>query len=452
MLTNTGVHGSPRSPRSLTIRIGLTIGLALCVPGIPAGADDQPAPATSRSAQHSPVADWPRFRGPEGMGIASTGDLPTEWGSDTGLNWKTPLPGPGASSPVTWKDRIYLTCYSGYFVPGSDEGTQEDLRRHLLAFDLKTGKLLWNQSMPARLPEEEKIRDHGFAASTPVVDADHVYVFFGKTGVLAFDHSGAETWRADVGERTHGWGSAASPVLHGDLLIINASVESESLVALDRTTGTERWRVEGITESWNTPIVARSREGREELIVAIQGKILGLDPDSGKSLWSCQTDITWYMVPSCVAAEGIVYCLGGRSGVAGLAVRMGGMGDVTATHRLWTSQKGSNVSSPVIHQGHLYWVNDQREIAYCAKAETGEVVYEHRLERAGQFYGSPILANGRLYWLSRFGRTFVVAAKPEFELIATNDLDDRSLFNGSPVATGNRLLIRSDRFLYCIGH
>ncbi len=138
------------------------------------------------------------------------------------------------------------------------------------------------------------------------------------------------------------------------------------------------------------------------------------------------------MVPSVVADDGIVYCLGGRSGVAALAVRAGGSGDVTKTHRLWTSIKGSNVSSPVYHDGHLYWMNDSRGIAYCAKADSGEVVYEERLPRAEQVYSSALLADGRLYYLTRDGRTFVLAAKPEFEQLAVNDLRDGSVFNGSP--------------------
>ena len=120
----------------------------------------------------------------------------------------------------------------------------------------------------------------------------------------------------------------------------------------------------------------------------MQGSVLAFDPDSGEPLWSCKTDIGWYMVPSVVAADGVVYCLGGRSGTAALAVRAGGSGDVTATHRLWTSQKGSNVSSPVYLDGHLYWIARARGIAYCAKAATGEIVYEQRLDRAGQVYAS----------------------------------------------------------------
>ena len=268
--------------------------------------------------------------------------------------------------------------------------------------------------------------------------------------MFCFTHDGKQKWQADVGSKTHQWGTSSSPVIYDDLLFINARVESESLIALNRSTGKEVWRASGIRESWNTPVVVTSKSGRKELIVAMQGKVLAFDPATGKSLWSCKTDIGWYMVPSIVAADGIVYCLGGRSGVAALAVRTGGSGDVTESHRLWTSIKGSNVSSPVFLDGYLFWAHESG-IANCAKADTGEIVYQKRLERAEQVYSSALLADGKIYYVSRDGRTFVVAAKPDFELLATNDLRDRGVFNGSPAVDGNRLLIRSDKFLYCIG-
>jgi outer membrane protein assembly factor BamB len=321
----------------------------------------------------------------------------------------------------------------------------------LLAINRKDGKIVWDKAVAAKLPEEDRIRDHGFAANTPAADAERLYVFFGKSGVFAFDHSGKELWQADVGSKTHGWGTSASPVLYKDSVIINASVESGALYALDRQTGKEKWQAKGIRESWNTPVLITASSGRQELIVARQGDVLSFNPDTGEQLWSCKTDIGWYMVPSIVAADGIVYCLGGRSGTAGLAVRAGGSGDVTKSHRLWTSKNGSNVTSPVFLDKHLYWMHENRGVAYCAKGETGDVVYEERLNRAGEVYASALLAEGRVYYLTRDGRTFVVAAKPSFDLLATNDLRDGSIFNGSPAVDGNRLLIRSDKFLYCIG-
>ncbi len=409
---------------------------------------DRPGEAASGDASQ---AAWSGFRGPSGMGTSDASGLPVTWSDSENIVWKTPLPGPGASSPIVFGDRIYLTCYSGFLVPGQPGGRQEDLQRHLLAIDRGDGRILWEKAVPASLPEEDRIRDHGFAANTPAADADRVYVFFGKTGVFAFDHDGQQLWQADVGSKTSGWGTAASPVLYQDLVFINASVESNSLVALDRRSGEEKWRAAGIRQAWNTPLVVTASSGRRELVVASQGSVRAFEPASGEPLWSCKTDIGWYMVPSVVAAEGIVYCLGGRSGVAALAVRAGGSGDVTATHRLWTSLKGSNVSSPVFHDGHLYWMHEQRGIAYCAKADSSEIVYERRLERAGQVYASALLADGRLYYVTRNGRTFVLAAKPGFQQLAANDLRDGSLFNASPAVDGRRLLIRSDKYLYCLG-
>lgn len=395
--------------------------------------------------------DWSRFRGPSGMGVSAATGLPLTWSDSENVVWKTQLPGAGASSPIVVGDHIYLTCYTGYLVPGESGGSLDDLQRHLLCVQRDSGDILWDKPVKAKLPEEERIRDHGYAANTPVADAERVYAFFGKSGVVAFDHQGNPLWQADVGSRTNGWGSGASPILHDDLLIVNASVESESLVALDRRTGEEKWRAGGIREAWNTPVVVTSTSGDKELVVPTHGKVLAFDPDTGDQLWSCETDITWYMVPCAVAADGVVYILGGRSGTASLAVRAGGRGDVTDTHRLWTSNKGSNVTSPVYHDGHLYWAHEKLGIAYCAKAATGDLVYEQRLERAGQVYASTLLADGRVYHLNRDGRMFVLAAKPEFELLATNELRDGSLFNASPAVLGDRLLLRSDKFLYCIG-
>ncbi|HEX41655.1 MAG TPA: serine/threonine protein kinase, partial [Phycisphaerales bacterium] len=167
--------------------------------------------AAAIASQSSSTDDWPCFRGPTGQGISHASGLPIVWSADKHIAWKTLLPGAGASSPIVIGDRIYLTCYSGYFVPGESGGSLEHLKRHLLALRRSDGEILWDRPVPARLPEERQIRDHGFAASTPAADAERVYVFFGKSGVFAFDHAGGQLWHADVGDKTNGWGSAASP-------------------------------------------------------------------------------------------------------------------------------------------------------------------------------------------------------------------------------------------------
>ncbi len=400
--------------------------------------------------QNSSAGGWPQFRGPGGLGVAGSTTLPTTWSENENVEWKTELPGAGTSSPIIIGDRIFLTCYRGHGAPGEPEGDLDDLRLEVVSLDRKSGKVLWTKTVQPRLPEQDTVRDqHGYSSSTPVADSQHVYVFLGKTGVFAFDYDGKQIWRADVGSKLSGWGTAASPVLHGDLLIVNASVESESLVALDKNSGAEKWRADGIRESWSTPLLTSVDGKKPELIVPIFGKILGFDPSSGNRLWSCDTGIKWYMVPGLIARDGIIYCTGGRSGDS-LAVRAGGRGDVTQSRRLWTRNKGSNVSSPVLHKEHLYWVHEQRGIAYCAEASSGEIVYEERLPRGGQIYASPILADGILYYVNRGGRVFVVAATPEFKLLATNELEQRGRFDASPAVADGRLFLRSNRYLYCI--
>ena len=397
-------------------------------------------------------ADWPQFRGPGGRGTSTNTGLPLTWSATENLVWKTALPGPGASSPIVVGDKIFVTCYSGYGVGASGRGEMSQLKLHTVCVDRAGGRILWDRSAAPHLPEQTKMReDHGYASSTPVADKNHVYVFFGRSGALAFDWAGHQLWRTEVGSQLHAWGSGASPVVFGDLLIVNASVESESLVALDKSTGKERWRAGGIREAWNTPVLIPLKDGSQELVIAMPKKVLGLDPATGKSLWECATGITWYIVPSVVAHDGVIWSLGGRSGVAALAVRAGGRGDVTGTHRLWTGETGSNVSSPVLHEGHLYWMHESRGTAFCAEAMTGRIVYEERIERAGQVYASPVLADGRLYYVSRNGRAFVLAAAPKYKLLAVNDLGDGSTFNASPAVAGSHLLLRSDKFLYCLG-
>jgi outer membrane protein assembly factor BamB len=392
-------------------------------------------------AQNEPV--WAQFRGPGGRAVSAE-SVPVTWSRTENIAWKTELPGPGTSSPIVVGSKIYLTCYNG---------PADQLKLKLVCLGRADGKILWTKEIAPQLPEQPKIRDdHGYASSTLAADKDRLYAFFGKTGVFAFDHDGKQLWKADVGSKLHGWGSGNSPVLWKDRVLINASVESESLVALDAKTGKEVWRAGGIKDSWNTPILADAGGGKTEVVVAIMGKVLGFDPATGQQLWSCATDIPWYMVPSLLSQDGVVYAIGGRNGGGALAVRLGGKGDVTATHRLWMVQKGSNVASPILHEGHLYWMNESSGVAFCAEAKTGKIVYEQRVDdRPGQIYASPVLADGKIYYMARNGKTAVVAAKPQFERLALNEFGDRSTFNASPAVAGGRMFVRSDNHLYCIG-
>jgi outer membrane protein assembly factor BamB len=367
------------------------------------------------------------------------------WSDTEGVLWKKELPGIGASSPVVVGDQVFLT---------SGVGDAVDLVRHVLCLDAASGEVVWDVTVESDLPEQREIReDHGYASATPAATADRVFVFFGKSGVFCFDHSGKQLWNTKVGSGLNGWGSAASLTLWQDKVLVNASVESESLVALDQATGERAWAADGIRESWHAPVLAPAAGGATEVITALAGEIRSFDAATGEPLWQCKTDIGWYMCPLPLVRDGVVYAVGGRGGTGGLAVRTGGRGDVTATHRLWTLQKGTNVPSPILHGGHLYFVHENSGVAHCVDIETGEFVYSERLEpNPGQVYASPVIAGGKIYYLGRGGQMVAISAEPEFKVLSSARLEDgRGVFNASPAIHGDRLLVRSNKALYCIG-
>ena len=397
-------------------------------------------------AAHMTAAEWLQFRGPGGQGTTNEKNLPLTWSDTENVAWKTELPGFGASSPIALGDSLYVTCYSGYGLDQQDPGELDDLKLHVVRLT-DQGEITWDKHIQPSQPESERVKDHGYAGQTPATDGEHLYVFFGKTGVFKFDLDGNQLWRADVGEKTHGWGCGTSPVLYQNLVIVNASVESGSLVAINKSNGEEVWRAGGMQASWNTPHLVVTDDGKQELVVSVKNRILAFDPATGQELWSCD-GIQDYVCPSIVSLEGVVYVIGGRQSKA-IAIRAGGRGDVTDSHRLWDAKAGANVCSPVIHEGHLYWVSDRNSVAYCVRLADGEVIYAERFP--DQPYASALVGDGKLYIVTRNGGTYVLAARPAFEKLAHNELDDRSTFNASPIVANGKLFLRSDRFLYCIG-
>jgi len=281
-------------------------------------------------------------------------------------------------------------------------------------------------------------------------------VFFGKTGALAFDLKGKEIWRKDLGTESSNrrWGSAASPILYGDLLIVNASEEGRTIYALDKMTGREKWKVEADkTElTYGTPALVELPDGKQELVIAVPNEVWGFNPNTGACTWWARTQLPGNISPSVLAVKDVVYAFGGFPRLGSVAIRAGGKEDVTDTRILWASQNSSYVPSPVEYNGHLYFVND-RGMAYCMEAATGKVIYKEKLEVQGgkAFYASVVLADGKLYAVSRKSGTFVLAAKPAFELIRQNVFDsDESDFNGSPAVSKGRIFLRSNIRLYCI--
>jgi outer membrane protein assembly factor BamB len=403
------------------------------------------------------AADWTQFRGPGGSGVGSETGLPVKWSATENLVWRTKLPGPGTSSPIVLKDRIYLTCYTGYGVSQEDPGDMDNLVRHVVCLDRKGGKILWKKEFKSEGRESRyggNGAKHGYSSSTPTTDGKFLYVFFGKAGVYCLKlEDGSQVWHTSVGDRIDGWGSSTSPILYKDLLILNASVENKSVVALNKKTSKQVWSYPGVRKSWGTPVIVKLPDGKAELALSVPRKIIGIDPSSGKELWTCEGISDGYICPSVVAHDGVVYAIGGRRRAAAIAGKAGGRGDVTATHRLWSVSNGSKVTSPVYDNGRLCWVHSERGTAYCLNAKTGETVYESRLApRPGIVYSSVIVADGKIYCVSQHKGTYVLAAGPKFELLAHNTFaDDDSRSNAGPVVSNGQLLIRSDKYLYCIG-
>jgi outer membrane protein assembly factor BamB len=416
-------------PKTLLLFVA---GLALCI--LPAGA-----------------ADWASFRGPHACGISEEKDLPTKWSDEQNLVWKIDLPGPGSSSPVVWGDKVFVTCYTGYGINQRSPGDPADLRRHLICVDRKAGKVLWDKEVKAKLPESpfagRYITQHGYASSTPATDGERVYVFHGKSGVFAYDFEGKELWQADVGSGTHDWGSATSPLLYKDFVIVNAAIESESLVALNKKTGKEEWRTDGLRSCWASPALVEVPDKKPELVMSLPNTMRGFDPETGKELWKCDGIRESYLCPTVVSKDGVVYAIGARAKNA-IAVKAGGTGDVTKTNLLWTKSVGSNVVSPAVLGEHLYWVNEDG-MAYCLKTKDGEQVYAERLK--GGAYAAVAIADGKIYAVTKKGGTFVLAAAPKFEQLANNTFSDDSIFNASLAVSQGQLFLRSNKSLYCIG-
>lgn len=406
------------------------------------------------------AADWAGFRGPGARGVSDQTGLALTWSETENLAWKTPLPGPGSSSPIVFGDRVYVTCYSGYGLDPNEPGDPNNLKRHLVCICAADGELLWDTAVPAAQPEDlyqGMLREHGYASQTPVTDGQRIYVFFGKTGVLAFDPNGRQLWQTSLGADTDQkrWGAATSLALYKDLVFVNAWDESKALYALDARTGREVWKKDSSKTglSFSTPVVAEQGDGSVELVVSVPSVVWGLDPLTGRELWSARTGIDDDMIPSPVVVDGVAYIHGGGPRQHGsLAVRLGGRGDVTNTHIVWSSKNVASPPSPVIVDGLMYWVDAYGQ-ACCVETATGELRYREKLPVVERFavYASAVAAEGRIYVVTRKGGAFVLPARPEFRILAHNQFaSDPSDFNASPAIGNQRLFLRSNRFLYCI--
>ena len=353
------------------------------------------------------------------------------------------LPGPGASSPVVQGERVFVTCFTGKKGP--------EIVRYLICFDRNTGKLLWEQKRPAPQPESDytgQNLQHGMATATPIIDGARIYVNFCRGGVFAFDLEGKELWHRELGTYRNGFGSAASPSICDNLVLINATVEAGAFFALDKRSGETVWRTKLTGDGWATPVVVETAKGAKEIVLNAPAGLFGFDPSTGKELWRCDT-VGGYTSTIPVIDKDVLYLIGsnfGRKAVA--AIRAGGRGDVTKTHVLWTNTKvGASYCSPLLIGEHLYFFSGQ---ATCLNRATGEVVTQKPLDGVTGLYSSPIAADGKIYLFTRDQGAYVLAADPKLTVLAHNHLGDTTTINASPAASRGSLFIRSQNYLYCL--
>ena len=420
------------------------------------------------------ASNWPQFRGPNGDAVSDDKAVPLKWSASENMKWKLDLPGAGASCPVVWGDRVFLTCFSGQ----NENGDTSGLVRSVVCVDKNAGKLLWKKDFPAPQPEDPwqgMIREHGYASNTPVTDGKAVYAQLGKGGVVALDFDGKELWRAETGRESNmrRWGSAGSPVLWKNLVIVNASSEAQAIFAFDTQTGKQVWKQSAslLELAFGTPRFHQRKDGQDEMLFAAPSEIWAMNPENGKLRWFAQHGLNGNVTPDPVVVGDLVCIFGGYPGTARVALKMGDKGEVSSSDIVWQDASSTYVPSPVAYDGKIYCVSDQG-LAWCLDAATGKMIYRERCgsgavsggggsgggRRGGgmgggkPFYASPIIVDGNIIAVSRKQGAFVYPAKPEFSAPVQNVIEgDATDFNATPAVSDGCLFLRSNKALYCIG-
>ncbi len=417
------------------------------------------------SAAEDPTEHWPRWRGPLANGVAPKASPPTEWSETKNVRWKVPVPGFGTSTPILWKDQIFLVTSQP--ADGSDraaapvaggrgqviEKPTKPYKFQALALDRATGKTLWTRTVAEEVPHEGHHKDHGFASSSPVTDGTSLIVSFGSRGIYGLDLAGEVKWEKRLGQMAtrNNFGEGASPAVHGDVVVIPWDHEGDDfVVALNKRDGKELWRqTRDEPTSWATPLVVE-RPGRTEVIISSTGRIRSYELSTGRQLWECG-GMTVNVIPTPVVDDATVYAMSGFKGHALLAIRLGREGDLTGTDAIrWKHDKSTPyVPSPLLYEQGLYFLSQNNATLSRFDTKEGQPDYEaERLTGVFGAYASPIGAEGRVYVAGRDGNTAVLKHGPKLEVLAINRLDDN--FDASPAAVGKDLFLRGHRHLYCL--
>jgi outer membrane protein assembly factor BamB len=399
------------------------------------------------------AADWPSWRGATGQGICDEKDLPLTWGAkdERGVLWKVSLPGieekatqdKNQSSPIVVKSRVFITAS---FWPKGVKPAETIPEHHVVCYQASDTKQMWDVTVPPGPWQNRDLRG-GYTAPTPASDGERVYVVFGSSVIAALDFEGKSIWRKEIKPFDYDVAVGSSPILYEDTIIYQCDQVNKSsrMLAFDRKTGDLKWEEKRPKQNFShsTPVVVKIN-GKPQLLVAASNALQGVDPTNGKVLWWCDAAGD---TASPAYGGGLVYCDSGR-GSTGVAVDPTGTGDVTKTHLKWNvPQLPEGFSSPVIVGEHLYRVHNPGFLK-CWKLDTGEEVFNKRLNGISTAASPIATADGRIYFASA-GMSYVLKAGPKPEILATNDLADPS--EASPAVSNGRIFLKGSSFLYCIG-
>jgi outer membrane protein assembly factor BamB len=427
--------------------------------------------ASPGAAQH-----WPRFRGPSGSGIADHQPVRTDWDAarGRGVLWRTPVPGIGHSSPVVWGDRVFIStaissAAQGHYNP-KDTGIDpaKDVAAHewrVIALDKHTGRVMWSRTAHRGVPRVKRHVKATQANASPATDGRIVVVSFGSEGLYAYDMNGTLLWKQDLGILDPGyagqpdlqWGFATSPIIHGDLVILQCDIQANSfIVAFNVKDGTQSWRTHrDELPAWSTPVIYQGK-ARTELVTSGSKYYRGYDPLTGKELWRLRDD-TQVKVPSPVIANDLFFLSGGNPrGRDFYAVRPTAAGDISLTatqergvHVAWRKTRGSPYTpTPIVYEGLLYVGNDNGVLTVY-EASSGAEVYTHRIGTTNStFSASPVAARGHLYFSSEDGEVFVLKAGRTYQLVATNQMGEPLM--ATPAISDGMLIIRGQQHLFAV--
>lgn len=418
--------------------------------------------------QVSSKSNWPQFRGPEANMIAMGENLPDRWGEDLNVAWTYKVEGEGWASPVVWGNKVFVSTVVAELINKPGEGEEEnqdlfkqDLYRWILScVDLESGEELWKQVVRRGNPRSARHPNTNYAGETPVTDGERVYVSLGMHGLYCFDMDGALLWEKDLGayETQNGWGTGSSPVLHGDRLFVQMDNEEYSfLVALDPASGDEIWRVERAEKTnYGTPYIWENGERTELVTGGLRAR--SYDPATGELLWELQMDGR-YNIPGPASSKDLLYL--GNAGFRDIpgtffAVKAGAEGDITPDSMSQSSEglawyhadAPTENPSPLLYGGLLYLLSSRGGQLSCLDAESGEIVYQEKIQGVGACWASPWANGDKVFFTDEKGVTKVIKAGREFEFLHENSLDDR--FWASMATTGEAYIFKGDKKLYCI--